>query len=87
MGVLVFQLGQENGNIIMYIFGMFYCGIVTIGNGPVLEISGGTGKAVWASWKSSECIVVVRLSCALLQNNEAFFKVSQCSAILNMCAT
>jgi hypothetical protein len=60
----------------MYIFGMFYCGMITIGNGPVLEISGGAGKALWASWKSSDSIVVVRLSCSLLQNSEAFLNVS-----------
>lgn len=61
----------------MYIFGMFYCGIVLIGNGPVLEISGGGGKALWASWKNNESIVVVRISCYLFQNSEAFLKVSK----------
>lgn len=63
----------------MYIFGMFYCGTIVVGNGAVLEVSGGAGKALWASWKSSECVVVVRLSCSLLQNSEAFLNVSRLS--------
>ena len=60
----------------MYIFGMFFCGKITIGDGPVIEITGGAGQALWASWKSKECIVVVRLSCTLLQNSEAFLNVT-----------
>lgn len=60
----------------MYIFGMFYCGMIQVGNGPILEITGGTDSALWATWKSQECIVVVRLSCILLQNSEAFLNVS-----------
>ena len=56
---------------------MFYCGTIVIGNGPVLEISGGAGKALWASWRSNDCIVVVRLTCSLLQSSEAFLNVCE----------
>ncbi|XP_058806995.1 anaphase-promoting complex subunit 4 isoform X2 [Phymastichus coffea] len=73
----ILLLGQANGNIMMYIFGMFYCGMISVGNGPILEISGGAGEALWATWKSQECIVVVRLSCILLQDSEAFLSIAQ----------
>lgn len=62
---------------------MFYCGMVLVGNGPVLEISGGGGKALWASWKNNKSIVVVRISCYLFQNSEAFLKVSNSLSVIN----
>lgn len=59
----------------MYVFGMFYCGTTNVGNGPILEISGGLGGPLWATWKSTG-INVNKLSCPLLEKNKAFFKVS-----------
>ncbi|KAL7303270.1 hypothetical protein TKK_0004464 [Trichogramma kaykai] len=73
-------LGQENGTILMYIFGMFYCGMIKIGEGPIIEINGGGGKALWASWKNSECIVVVQLSSTILQNSNAFLNLAKLQA-------
>ena len=59
----------------MYVFGMFYCGTLEVGQGPVLEINGGSGKPLWASWKDSNGITINKLSCSLLETNNAFLKV------------
>lgn len=73
--ILKIQTGQETGEIGMYIFGMFYCGTLSVGKGPILEISGGSGKPLWASWKGNNGIIVNKLSCTLLESSDAFLKV------------
>ncbi|XP_033217180.1 anaphase-promoting complex subunit 4 isoform X2 [Belonocnema kinseyi] len=72
--------GQETGEIGMYVFGMFYCGTLEVGQGPVLEINGGSGKPLWASWKDSNGITVNKLSCPLLESSNAFLKIAQAEA-------
>lgn len=59
----------------MYVFGMFYCGTISIGHGRILEISGGFGKPMWITWKDSGGIKANRLWCPLLEQNTAFLKV------------
>ncbi|XP_043462113.1 anaphase-promoting complex subunit 4 [Leptopilina heterotoma] len=76
----MFFTGQETGEIGMYIFGMFYCGTLSIGKGPILEISGGSGKPLWASWRNTNEIIVNKLSCPLLESSDAFLKVAQAQA-------
>ncbi|XP_053976181.1 anaphase-promoting complex subunit 4 [Hylaeus volcanicus] len=73
-------LGLDNGNVAMYVFGMFYCGTITVGHGRILEISGGFGKPMWITWKDSSGIKVNRLWCQLLEQNTAFLKVAQAQA-------
>ncbi|KAJ8676324.1 hypothetical protein QAD02_012111 [Eretmocerus hayati] len=73
-------LGQENGKVMMYIFGMFYCGSLTVGTGPVLEVSGGAGEALWISWRNNESVNVVRLSSPLISNCEEFLNFAQIQA-------
>lgn len=69
------QLGKDNGSVMMYVFGMFYCGEITVGNGPIIEISGGSGRPIWITWKDNNGIVVNRYSCSLLEKSSAFLKV------------
>lgn len=76
----MFLTGQETGEIGMYIFGMFFCGTLSVGQGPILEISGGSGKPLWASWKGTDGIIVNKLSCPLLESSDAFLKVAQAQA-------
>nr|XP_033327723.1 anaphase-promoting complex subunit 4 [Megalopta genalis]XP_033327724.1 anaphase-promoting complex subunit 4 [Megalopta genalis] len=73
-------LGLDDGNVTMYVFGMFYCGTILIGHGPILEISGGSDKPMWITWKDSSGIKVNRLKCPLLEQNIAFLKVAQAQA-------
>ncbi|KAK2580154.1 hypothetical protein KPH14_012426 [Odynerus spinipes] len=73
-------LGENNGNVVMYVFGMFYCGNIVAGNGPVIEISGGSGRPIWITWKDNSGIVVNRYSCSLLERSSAFLKVAQAQA-------
>ncbi|XP_076664288.1 anaphase-promoting complex subunit 4-like isoform X1 [Andrena cerasifolii] len=73
-------LGLEDGNVAMYVFGMFYCGTISIGHGRILEISGGFGKPMWITWKDSSGIKANRLWCPLLEQNTAFLKVAQAQA-------
>lgn len=60
----------------MYIFGMFYCGVINVGHGAILQITGGAGDPIWITWKDDSYIMTTRLSCPLLERNTAFFKVS-----------
>ncbi|XP_015607666.1 anaphase-promoting complex subunit 4 [Cephus cinctus] len=73
-------LGQDNGNVVMHVFGMFYCGTIEVGRGPILKISGGLGKSIWISWKDENSIDVTNLSCPLLEKSGAFLKVAQAQA-------
>ncbi|XP_043255797.1 anaphase-promoting complex subunit 4 [Colletes gigas] len=73
-------LGLDNGNIAMYVFGMFYCGTISVGHGRILEISGGFSKPIWITWKDNCGIKVNRLWCLLLEQNAAFLKVAQAQA-------
>ncbi|XP_011296761.1 anaphase-promoting complex subunit 4 [Fopius arisanus] len=73
-------LGHEGGEMTMYVFGMFYCGAIKVGNGSVSEISGGSGKPIFVSCKTSQGIKVNRLSCSLLEQSAAFLKVAQVQA-------
>nr|XP_050868144.1 anaphase-promoting complex subunit 4 isoform X1 [Vespula vulgaris] len=73
-------LGKDNGSVMMYVFGMFYCGEITVGNGPIIEISGGSGRPIWITWKDNNGIVVNRYSCSLLEKSSAFLKVAQAQA-------
>lgn len=59
----------------MYVFGMFYCGNIVVGNGQIIEISGGSGRPIWITWKDNNGIVVNRYSCSLLEKSSAFLKV------------
>lgn len=59
----------------MYIFGMFYCGIINVGHGPILQIIGGSGDPIWITWKDNSCIKTTRVSCSLLEKSTAFLKV------------
>lgn len=61
----------------MYIFGMFYCGIITIGRGPILQITGGTNNPIWITWRDDNCVKTTRVSCPLFERSTAFLKVSQ----------
>lgn len=73
-------LGEDNGTVIMYVFGMFYCGNIVAGHGPVIEISGGSGRPIWITWKDNNGIVVNRYACSLLEKSSAFLKVAQAQA-------
>lgn len=64
----------------MYVFGMFYCGTLTIGPGKVSEITGGTGKPIWVTCQDKNAIKVHKLSCSLLERSRAFLKVAQVQA-------
>lgn len=59
----------------MFVFGMFYCGTISVGHGRILEISGGSNKPMWITWKDNSGIKVNRLWCPLLEQNMAFLKV------------
>ncbi|OAD52608.1 Anaphase-promoting complex subunit 4 [Eufriesea mexicana] len=52
----VLFLGLDDGNVAMYVFGMFYCGTISVGHGQILEISGGFGKSMWITWKDNSGI-------------------------------
>ncbi|XP_076748888.1 anaphase-promoting complex subunit 4 [Xylocopa sonorina] len=73
-------LGLDNGQVAMYVFGMFYCGTITIGHGRILEISGGSGKSMWITCKDNNGIKASRLWCPLLEQSTAFLKVAQAQA-------
>ncbi|CAK9804838.1 Anaphase-promoting complex subunit 4 [Anthophora plagiata] len=73
-------LGLDDGNLAMYVFGMFYCGIISVGHGRILEISGGFGKPMWVTWKDNSGIKASRLWCPLLEKSTAFLKVAQAQA-------
>ncbi|XP_043267357.1 anaphase-promoting complex subunit 4 [Venturia canescens] len=73
-------VGLEDSGISMYVFGMFYCGTIKVGNGPVSEISGGSGGPILASCREQNCIKVYRLSCPLLERSGAFLKIAQVQA-------
>lgn len=73
-------IGEKNGAVLMYIFGMFYCGIINVGNGPILQIIGGSGDPMWIAWKDNNCIKTTRISCSLLEKSIAFLKVAQIQA-------
>lgn len=75
---------MEDGNVTMFVFGMFNCGTLNVGAGSVLEISGGSGGPIWASLRSSDNIRVVRLCCPLLESNGAFLKVNIYSLARNI---
>lgn len=70
-----FQLGLDNGSVAMYVFGMFYCGTISVGQDRILEISDGFGKPMWVTWKDNGGIKACRLWCPLLEQSTAFFKV------------
>ncbi|EZA53477.1 Anaphase-promoting complex subunit [Ooceraea biroi] len=67
-------IGQKNGVVLMYIFGMFYCSTINVGHGPILQITGGSGDPIWITWKDNDCIKITRVSCSL------FEKVAQIQA-------
>jgi len=69
------QIGQRNGTVLMYIFGMFYCGTINVGHGPILQITGGSGNPIWITWRDNNCVKITRVSCPLFEKNAAFFKV------------
>ncbi|XP_017793734.1 PREDICTED: anaphase-promoting complex subunit 4 [Habropoda laboriosa] len=73
-------LGLDDGNLAMYVFGMFYCGIISVGHGRILEINGGFGKPMWVTWKDNSGIKASRLWCPLLEKSTAFLKVAQAQA-------
>ncbi|KOX76684.1 Anaphase-promoting complex subunit 4 [Melipona quadrifasciata] len=73
-------LGLDDGNVVMYVFGMFYCGTISIGHGQILEISGGVDKLMWITWKDNNGIKASRLCCPLLEQSTAFLKVAQAQA-------
>lgn len=54
---------------------MFYCGTITVGDGPILQITGGSEGPMWITWRDKSCIKTTRVSCSLLERNIAFFKV------------
>ncbi|XP_006608814.1 anaphase-promoting complex subunit 4 isoform X3 [Apis dorsata] len=76
----VLFLGLNDGNVAMYVFGMFYCGTISVGHGEILEISGGFGKSMWITWKDKNGIKTCRLWCPLLEQSTAFLKVAQAQA-------
>ncbi|XP_026674853.1 anaphase-promoting complex subunit 4 isoform X2 [Ceratina calcarata] len=73
-------LGLDDGRVAMYVFGMFYCGIISVGNGRVVEISGGSDKSMWTTCRDDSGIKVGRLCCPLLEQSTAFLKVAQAQA-------
>ncbi|KAM0734344.1 Anaphase-promoting complex subunit 4 [Formica fusca] len=73
-------IGQKNGTILMYIFGMFYCGIINVGHGPIVQIIGGCGDPIWITWRDNNCIKTTRVSCSLLEKSITFLKVAQIQA-------
>lgn len=62
---------------------MFYCGIINVGNGPILQIIGGSGDPMWIAWKDNNCIKTTRISCSLLEKSIAFLKVFIYDALFN----
>ncbi|XP_070155130.1 anaphase-promoting complex subunit 4 isoform X2 [Polyergus mexicanus] len=73
-------IGQKNGTVLMYIFGMFYCGIINVGLGPIVQIIGGCGDPIWITWRDNNCIKTTRVSCSLLEKSITFLKVAQIQA-------
>ncbi|KAK1128459.1 hypothetical protein K0M31_002920 [Melipona bicolor] len=74
-------LGLDDGNVVMYVFGMFYCGTISIGHGQILEISGGIDKLMWITWKDNNGIKASRLCCPLLEQGFlSKFEVAQAQA-------
>ncbi|XP_036145739.1 anaphase-promoting complex subunit 4 [Monomorium pharaonis] len=73
-------IGQKNGTALMYIFGMFYCGTITVGHGPILQITGGSTNPIWITWKDNNYIKTTRVSCPLFEKSTAFLKVAQTQA-------
>lgn len=73
-------IGQKDGTALMYIFGMFYCGTITVGHGPILQITGGTNNPIWITWRDDNCIKTTRVSCPLFERSTAFLKVAQSQA-------
>ncbi|XP_011166857.1 anaphase-promoting complex subunit 4 [Solenopsis invicta] len=73
-------IGQKDGTALMYIFGMFYCGTITVGHGPILQITGGYNNPIWITWKDNNSIKTTRVSCPLFERSTAFLKVAQTQA-------
>ncbi|KAL0120030.1 hypothetical protein PUN28_008007 [Cardiocondyla obscurior] len=73
-------IGQNDGTVLMYIFGMFYCGTITVGRGPILQITGGSNNPIWITWKDDNCVKTTRVSCSLFERSTAFLKVAQTQA-------
>ncbi|XP_012226423.1 anaphase-promoting complex subunit 4-like isoform X2 [Linepithema humile] len=73
-------IGQENGTVLIYIFGMFYCDTITVGNGPILHITGGSNEPIWITSKDDNCIKITRISCPLLEKNKALLEIAQIQA-------
>ncbi|XP_063978704.1 anaphase-promoting complex subunit 4 isoform X1 [Diachasmimorpha longicaudata] len=73
-------LGHDGGEVTMYVFGMFYCGTIKVGQDSISEITGGSGKPIYVSSKSPQGIKVNCLSCVLLEKSAAFLKVAQVQA-------
>lgn len=80
----------------MYIFGMFYCGTITVGHGPILQIIGGSNNSIWITtqyesdkssiWKDEKRVMTTRVSCPLFERSTAFLKVRRttyCDCIHN----
>ncbi|XP_011641163.1 anaphase-promoting complex subunit 4 [Pogonomyrmex barbatus] len=74
-------IGQKNGTVLMYIFGMFYCGTISVGHGEILQIVGGANDPIWITWKYNDNYVkITRVSCPLFERSTAFLKVAQIQA-------
>ncbi|XP_011702235.1 PREDICTED: anaphase-promoting complex subunit 4 [Wasmannia auropunctata] len=73
-------IGQKDGTALMYIFGMFYCGTITVGHGPILQITGGYNNPIWITWKDNNCVKITRISCPLFDRSTALLKVAQTQA-------
>lgn len=59
----------------MYIFGMFYCGTIKVGCGPITQIIGGSNGSLWIMWDHDNCINISKAACPLFEKNTAFSKV------------
>ncbi|KYM97664.1 PREDICTED: anaphase-promoting complex subunit 4 [Cyphomyrmex costatus] len=73
-------IGQKDGTVLIYIFGMFYCGTITVGHGPILQIAGGSNNPIWITWKDNNYVKITRVSCPLFEKSTAFLKVAQIQA-------
>ncbi|TGZ51439.1 anaphase-promoting complex subunit 4 [Temnothorax longispinosus] len=73
-------IGQKDGTVLMYIFGMFYCGTITVGHGPILQITGGSNNPIWITWRDDTCVKTTRVSCPLFERSSAFLRVAQTQA-------
>lgn len=73
-------LGYDDGQVSIFVFGMFYCGTTKIGQGSISEISGGSGKPIWVNCRDPDGIKINRMSCSLLETSSAFLKVAQVQA-------